>query len=316
MSSVSFPTTMTTTSPRQPEYDNFRYCQVQEMSRVVVIRNIDCGQIVYIGSPILKISRQGWQGWEPESLSVRKFNKILENLDPVSFATLQTLIKPLYPQHQTDIDSYWPKSVQQAEKRSQQHKRELEQHKRELEQELNQMSDEEKEAILLGDYETAFKKRKVDNLPKTVLKATVLEPTVKDIVNMKYMINSFGDETHKYLYLLGSKFNHSCQPNCSWEIDNDGQLIITTIKPIAESKECFIDYYGVSLLKYEDGTQLISLNQLEQRRNYILKKSGKFHCKCSYCLDQEKVFRDEICQYLSNPEFPLFVSLVCDYCFS
>lgn len=47
-----------------------------------------------------------------------------------------------------------------------------------------------------------------------------------------------------YLYIEVAKITHSCDPNCYWDIDNDGIITITTVGDISKDKELTISYNG------------------------------------------------------------------------
>jgi len=89
-------------------------------------------------------------------------------------------------------------------------------------------------------------------------------------VYLKY--NHFNNDNNSYLYLLASKFNHSCKPNCSWKI-TDGLIKITSLRNILPFEECTIPY--IDLENFE-------LNKIS-RQNIILDSYG-FVCKCKECI--------------------------------
>ena len=63
------------------------------------------------------------------------------------------------------------------------------------------------------------------------------------MIQLYVKYNNFSILKRRYLYILASKFNHSCNPNCKWDIIDD-QLIITTITDIKSDEECTISYWN------------------------------------------------------------------------
>lgn len=105
----------------------------------------------------------------------------------------------------------------------------------------------------------------------------LINEIIKDPLHMIILYtecNNFApsDDKFRYLYLLGSKFNHSCNPNCDWNIIDD-KLIITSIVDIKDGEECTIAYW-----------KLFDIQNVIDRKKIIYNCAG-FICNCSYCLD-------------------------------
>ena len=82
------------------------------------------------------------------------------------------------------------------------------------------------------------------------------------------------DFNKRYLFLGGSKFNHSCRPNCRQSVRN-GQMTVYAICDILPGEECTI--------KYWDGHAQILSDSVEVRQAFTLKMGG-FVCKCNACV--------------------------------
>lgn len=82
--------------------------------------------------------------------------------------------------------------------------------------------------------------------------------------------NHFSVGALRYLYVEASKFNHSCNPNCKWSIDN-GVISITTSRNTEAGEELTISYYRDAKLHPRD------------MRNSLIKNAG-FYCRCSECV--------------------------------
>jgi hypothetical protein len=115
-----------------------------------------------------------------------------------------------------------------------------------------------------------------DNLISKLIKQPI------HMIQLYLMYNNFSTFKRRYLYILGSKFNHSCNPNCKWEIVND-KLIITTMTDINSNDECTISYWNI-----------FDIENISVRKNYIY-NIGHFECNCKYCLDPHPVKRCYFC---------------------
>ena len=105
-----------------------------------------------------------------------------------------------------------------------------------------------------------------DDLISTLMKQPV------HMIQLYVKYNNFSLLTIRYLYLLGSKFNHSCNPNCTWEIIND-QLIIKTVTDIKTDDECTISYWNI-----------FNIENVVDRKKFIYSLI-EFDCNCKYCSD-------------------------------
>merc|ERR1712079_57823 len=81
-----------------------------------------------------------------------------------------------------------------------------------------------------------------------------------------------GNASYTGLFVLGSKFSHSCAPNSSWSFSKDGCLQYHAIRPIAEGEPFTFSYIG-------DGMNMIVSTLLRRRRLGAL----WFVCQCSRC---------------------------------
>jgi hypothetical protein len=75
--------------------------------------------------------------------------------------------------------------------------------------------------------------------------------------------NCFHRGNRRLLYVEGSKFNHSCEPNCSWNIVED-QLVVVTDELVLCDRELTINYIP------------------GMRRNLLALRY--FQCKCPRCI--------------------------------
>jgi hypothetical protein len=94
------------------------------------------------------------------------------------------------------------------------------------------------------------------------------------IIHVYLRYNHFNIDNNRYLYLLASKFNHSCDPNCDWKI-KDGIIKITSLREILPYEECTISYIGLN--------SLYSIKSTIERQNIILKNCC-FICQCKQCI--------------------------------
>jgi hypothetical protein len=95
------------------------------------------------------------------------------------------------------------------------------------------------------------------------------------IIQVYIKYNHFNVDNNRYLYLLASKFNHSCNPNCDWKIEN-GIIKITSLRKILPSEECTISYMGIK--------EFTSIKSSIERQNIIL-NNYSFICKCKECIN-------------------------------
>jgi len=81
-----------------------------------------------------------------------------------------------------------------------------------------------------------------------------------------------GNASYTGLFVLGSKFSHSCAPNSSWSFSKDGCLQYHAIRPIAQGEPFTFSYIG-------NGMNMIVSTLLRRRRLGAL----WFVCQCSRC---------------------------------
>lgn len=94
------------------------------------------------------------------------------------------------------------------------------------------------------------------------------------IIKVYIKYNHFNVDNNRYLYLLASKFNHSCNPNCNWKIEN-GIITIFSLKEILSLEECTISYMGIK--------EFTLIKSSIERQNIILNNCS-FICKCKECI--------------------------------
>lgn len=97
------------------------------------------------------------------------------------------------------------------------------------------------------------------------------------------------------IFVLGSKFSHSCAPNCSWSFSAEGQLQYHAIRPIAPGELFTFSYVG-------NGMNAIT-STLERRRRLA---ALWFVCQCSRCKGPD-LSRQMRCPSCSLPQcLPVF----------
>jgi hypothetical protein len=106
----------------------------------------------------------------------------------------------------------------------------------------------------------------------------VLLTQPEHIIYVKFHHNHFTSPNGlKHLYLGASKMNHSCNPNCSWNIER-GVITIKSIREIAEGEELFISYFpGMDLFSFDTAT-----------RRRTLMGGCSFICTCSRCMREQQ----------------------------
>lgn len=154
------------------------------------------------------------------------------------------------------------------------------------------------EHILFGDMLTLLKGVSKDK------KFITLYPRNKNDVNEKVKMNmfAFGDE-----YVIGdiaSKFNHSCAPNCHFDIIDavivDVKLGMEakfygtwTLYPVKKSEELTFDYVNIGDKDYHDKMKKVHNFSCECSEEYIIgnEKRGDEHATMSntFC-KRDKVF--------------------------
>jgi hypothetical protein len=101
------------------------------------------------------------------------------------------------------------------------------------------------------------------------------------IFSICMLYNGFESHTQHYkgLYLHASKFNHSCSPNCWWEI-LDKKLYIITNRRVRTGEQLTISY----------NRQALMCNDKDKRRE-ILSLNHMFLCTCTFCLGNKTIDR-------------------------
>jgi len=89
-----------------------------------------------------------------------------------------------------------------------------------------------------------------------------------------------GNANYTGLFVLGSKFSHSCEPNSSWSFSKDGCLQYHAIRPIAKGEPFTFSYIG-------NGMNMVVSTLLRRRRLGSL----WFVCQCSRCSEPDLVRR-------------------------
>jgi len=91
------------------------------------------------------------------------------------------------------------------------------------------------------------------------------------------------------LFVLGSKFSHSCAPNCTWSFSSDGCLQYHAIRPIAPGDMLTFSYIGNGMNMIVDTTS---------RRMRLA--DLWFVCQCPRCVGPDLV-RKIICPHCRSP---------------
>lgn len=103
------------------------------------------------------------------------------------------------------------------------------------------------------------------------------------IIHEKIRLNNFLEKGKIYIYLQGSKFNHSCSPNCfsmfkdgvnskGGNASNTQSMIVRAVKNIKKGEEITICYFP----------ELLFMSNSEARSKAVLKR-GSFKCNCNSC---------------------------------
>jgi hypothetical protein len=86
--------------------------------------------------------------------------------------------------------------------------------------------------------------------------------------NTFHIVDSLNNECAKAVYLYSSTINHSCAPNAIHHFDDDGNIIITSLREILPNEEITISYLDIGKPKC-------------WRQQELLKYG--FYCSCSQC---------------------------------
>lgn len=110
-------------------------------------------------------------------------------------------------------------------------------------------------------------------------------------IEQRVSINLFRliDQNHSTaMYLMGSMFNHSCNPNLSWSIDDNGILRVITCMPIDSGHDLTINYKPIEIsMSFEQ-------RQIQCRQRF-------FQCNCEICFHQVRNFVSLQCIKCSGP---------------
>ncbi|CAH6419461.1 Hypothetical protein POVN_LOCUS739 [uncultured virus] len=100
------------------------------------------------------------------------------------------------------------------------------------------------------------------------------EPNV--VLTTRVSMNQFHPEGDvRTLYLIGSKFNHSCAPSCYNLFDSDHVMSMYAMRDLVKGDECSFMYFA--------GDPEVTVAQdAECRRAFIMKRMG-FLCTCIAC---------------------------------
>lgn len=107
-----------------------------------------------------------------------------------------------------------------------------------------------------------------------------------DIFTSYFYFNEFeteSDPKYRCLYISASMFDHSCSPNCMWQII-DKTLYINTNRNIKAGEKLTISYSRSSLSSMNRNT-----------RRTILKDVFNFDCRCNYCTNNKTHSRCILC---------------------
>eukprot|EP00929_Paragymnodinium_shiwhaense_P108232 TRINITY_DN74557_c0_g1_i1.p2 TRINITY_DN74557_c0_g1~~TRINITY_DN74557_c0_g1_i1.p2 ORF type:complete len:406 (-),score=133.72 TRINITY_DN74557_c0_g1_i1:139-1356(-) len=88
------------------------------------------------------------------------------------------------------------------------------------------------------------------------------------------------------LFRWASKINHSCEPNCKWELDSGtGKMVVKALKDIPKGEELSCSYFG-------DGQEFMGLDIATRRKR--IKAMRYFTCECPRCKREYEVQKAEI----------------------
>ncbi|KAJ3304969.1 hypothetical protein HDV03_002199 [Kappamyces sp. JEL0829] len=104
--------------------------------------------------------------------------------------------------------------------------------------------------------------------------------SVKDMVKLVCKINSNSHAVHDPLQITSSAIgvglfpltamlNHSCQPNAVYATGDEGQMVVKSIRPIAEGEQVFVSYVDLFAPRWE--------------RRGVLLTTKFFWCECQRC---------------------------------
>jgi hypothetical protein len=113
------------------------------------------------------------------------------------------------------------------------------------------------------------------------LNEIISDNAYEHIIQVYLLYNQFSDpnKDEKYMYFKGSRFNHSCSPNCRWLL-LDGVIHISSTRNIAQGEEVTISYWN----------DVFFICDPLIRRTFIVDR-GHFLCKCAYCISNTNELR-------------------------
>lgn len=88
-----------------------------------------------------------------------------------------------------------------------------------------------------------------------------------------YRCNRFEKLNKAFVYIIMSKINHSCMPNCCHIINNNGLVKLLTIKDISAGEECCIGY-SIECIFMKDKAERVK----------FMEKEHFFTCNCVACV--------------------------------
>mmetsp|Transcript_36126 Transcript_36126/g.59473 ORF Transcript_36126/g.59473 Transcript_36126/m.59473 type:complete len:474 (-) Transcript_36126:31-1452(-) len=92
------------------------------------------------------------------------------------------------------------------------------------------------------------------------------------------------------LFVIGSKFSHSCSPNCTWSFSHDGCLQYHAVRPIAAGELFSFSYIG-------NGMNMVADTLTRRRRLSNL----WFVCQCPRCMGPD-LCRQMVCPKCGAPK--------------
>lgn len=124
---------------------------------------------------------------------------------------------------------------------------------------------------------------------RTAIGAEEADASVEELDSI-FDTNCYARDHGDVIYRMGSRFNHSCQPNCEIEDGSDVEETYLRIhRNIQEGEEMVVTYLSDEIMAAD----------LTARRNYLFESWG-FHCECVKCTKQAAK-TECTCQVCSNP---------------
>lgn len=130
--------------------------------------------------------------------------------------------------------------------------------------------------------------RKYQGISKEFVESITRGDCFENIIEAKAMANCFSSsEEYLCVYGLGSKFNHSCTPNCCNFTNRDHTLRITAIRDIKKGEECTITYEHV-ILDVKDPSL----------RKKLMLRDHYFICECPSCTTNARTDNSAYSSYM------------------